>query len=194
MRCNLSIEEISHDQVAFAMIRLRRLCEQGFALPPYFYLAKYSALLSHQLVHICERLSQRDNTRSSHRSQRSEQLCRYVSSAALLCALHNARFLLTYGYLLDACFMYFSVRIIAQIEYEQVSIRDMGFCSRTMSFTHPCPCGDFFRIRMNEPAGDTDDVDCESCERYIVVLYPDRDEGALSASHGRTASAIYALG
>jgi diphthamide biosynthesis protein 3 len=60
--------------------------------------------------------------------------------------------------------------------YEEVEIEDMTYDEADMSYTYPCPCGDLFRITLEELHDGEDIAKCPSCTLRIMVIY---DEAGL---------------
>lgn len=63
--------------------------------------------------------------------------------------------------------------------YEEVEIEDMNYDSVDLSYTYPCPCGDQFRITLEELWDGEDIARCPSCTLRIMVIYEEVDLPAL---------------
>ena len=59
--------------------------------------------------------------------------------------------------------------------YEEVEIEDMLFDEKDLSYTYPCPCGDTFRITLEELHDGEDIAKCPSCTLRIRVIYEEED-------------------
>jgi diphthamide biosynthesis protein 3 len=59
--------------------------------------------------------------------------------------------------------------------YEEVEIEDMDFDEDTLMYTYPCPCGDKFRISLEELLEGEDIAKCPSCTLRIMVIYEMED-------------------
>lgn len=59
--------------------------------------------------------------------------------------------------------------------YEEVEIEDMDFDEDKLVYTYPCPCGDKFRITLEELLDGEDIAKCPSCTLRIVVIYDVED-------------------
>jgi diphthamide biosynthesis protein 3 len=57
--------------------------------------------------------------------------------------------------------------------YEEVEIEDMIFDEDELVYTYPCPCGDKFRITLEDIAK------CPSCTLRIIVIFEEEDLPAL---------------
>jgi len=73
--------------------------------------------------------------------------------------------------------------------YEEIEIEDMDFDPAERVYTYPCPCGDKFRITLDELWDGEDIAKCPSCTLRIMVIYeiddlpplPDDDDDALES-------------
>jgi diphthamide biosynthesis protein 3 len=63
--------------------------------------------------------------------------------------------------------------------YEEVEIEDMIFNEKDYSYTYQCPCGDIFRITLEELHDGEDIAKCPSCTLRIMVIYDIEDLPAL---------------
>jgi len=59
--------------------------------------------------------------------------------------------------------------------YEEVEIEDMLYNEDDYSYTYPCPCGDKFRITLEELWDGEDIAKCPSCTLRIMVIYDEAD-------------------
>jgi diphthamide biosynthesis protein 3 len=59
--------------------------------------------------------------------------------------------------------------------YEEVEIEDMEFDELTLTYSYPCPCGDRFRITLEELHDGEDTAKCPSCTLRITVIYDEDD-------------------
>lgn len=59
--------------------------------------------------------------------------------------------------------------------YEEVEIEDMEFDAETLAYSYPCPCGDTFRITLEELWDGEDIAKCPSCTLRIMVIYEEED-------------------
>jgi diphthamide biosynthesis protein 3 len=74
--------------------------------------------------------------------------------------------------------------------YEEIEIEDMTFDPDELVYTYPCPCGDKFRITLEELWDGEDIAKCPSCTLRIMVIFdeadlpelpPEKDEGESEA-------------
>jgi diphthamide biosynthesis protein 3 len=59
--------------------------------------------------------------------------------------------------------------------YEEVEIEDMVYDPKELMYTYPCPCGDKFRISLEELWDGEDIAKCPSCTLRIMVIYEEED-------------------
>jgi len=59
--------------------------------------------------------------------------------------------------------------------YEEVEIEDMVFDDEELVYTYPCPCGDKFRITLEDLWDGEDVAKCPSCTLRIMVIYEEDD-------------------
>jgi diphthamide biosynthesis protein 3 len=59
--------------------------------------------------------------------------------------------------------------------YEEIEIEDMTYDENDFSYTYPCPCGDMFRITLEELWDGEDTAKCPSCTLRIVVIFNEED-------------------
>jgi hypothetical protein len=59
--------------------------------------------------------------------------------------------------------------------YEEVEIEDMTYDKEDFSYSYPCPCGDKFRITLEELWDGEDVATCPSCTLRITVIYEEED-------------------
>jgi diphthamide biosynthesis protein 3 len=84
--------------------------------------------------------------------------------------------------------------------YEEVEIEDMEFDADKLLYTYPCPCGDRFRITLEELYDGEDIAKCPSCTLQVKVIFQledlpeindddDEDEGLTAKFNGVTVDA-----
>ena len=59
--------------------------------------------------------------------------------------------------------------------YEEVEIEDMTFDEEDAIYYYPCPCGDKFRITLEELWDGEDVAKCPSCTLRILIIYEEED-------------------
>lgn len=59
--------------------------------------------------------------------------------------------------------------------YEEVEIEDMIYDEDDFSYTYPCPCGDTFRITLEELYDGDDIAKCPSCTLRVRVIFDEED-------------------
>lgn len=59
--------------------------------------------------------------------------------------------------------------------YEEIEIEDMTYDKDDFLYTYPCPCGDTFRITLEELWEGEDVATCPSCTLRIEVVYDESD-------------------
>lgn len=59
--------------------------------------------------------------------------------------------------------------------YEEIEIEDMTFDVKTQTYTYPCPCGDRFKISLEDLWDGEDIADCQSCTLFISVIYEEEN-------------------
>lgn len=59
--------------------------------------------------------------------------------------------------------------------YEEIEIEDMDYDPVEQVYTYPCPCGDKFRITLEELWDGEDIARCPSCTLRIMVIYETDD-------------------
>lgn len=59
--------------------------------------------------------------------------------------------------------------------YEEIEIEDMTYDENDFSYTYPCPCGDMFRITLEELWDGEDTAKCPSCTLRIMVIFNEED-------------------
>uniref|UniRef100_A0A7S2EGA0 Diphthamide biosynthesis protein 3 n=1 Tax=Trieres chinensis TaxID=1514140 RepID=A0A7S2EGA0_TRICV len=59
--------------------------------------------------------------------------------------------------------------------YEEVEIEDLEYDPTNQTYTYPCPCGDKFRITLEELWDGEDIATCPSCTLRIMVIYDEED-------------------
>lgn len=63
--------------------------------------------------------------------------------------------------------------------YEEVEIEDFSFDPKTGEYTYPCPCGDIFKVTLEELWDGEDIARCPSCTLFVQVIYDEDDLPAL---------------
>lgn len=59
--------------------------------------------------------------------------------------------------------------------YDEIEIEDMDYDPKEQVYTYPCPCGDKFRITLEELWDGEDIAKCPSCTLRIMVIYDEED-------------------
>jgi len=59
--------------------------------------------------------------------------------------------------------------------YEEVEIEDLDYDAVERMYTYPCPCGDTFRISLEELWDEEDIAPCPSCTLQIMIIYEEED-------------------
>jgi diphthamide biosynthesis protein 3 len=59
--------------------------------------------------------------------------------------------------------------------YEEIEIEDMTYDLETLTYSYPCPCGDKFKISLEDLWDGEDIADCQSCTLFISVIYEEKD-------------------
>lgn len=59
--------------------------------------------------------------------------------------------------------------------YEEIEIEDMTFDPKTQTYSYPCPCGDKFKISLEDLWDGEDIADCQSCTLFIQVIYDEEN-------------------
>jgi hypothetical protein len=59
--------------------------------------------------------------------------------------------------------------------YEEVEIEDLDYDPIKRIYTYPCPCGDKFRISLEELWDGEDIATCPSCTLRITIIYEEED-------------------
>ncbi len=59
--------------------------------------------------------------------------------------------------------------------YEEVEIEDLDFDPVGLIYTYPCPCGDKFRISLEDLWDGEDIAPCPSCTLRIMIIYDEED-------------------
>ena len=59
--------------------------------------------------------------------------------------------------------------------YDEIEIEDMDYDKKEQVYTYPCPCGDKFRITLEELWDGEDIAKCPSCTLRIMVIYDEED-------------------
>lgn len=59
--------------------------------------------------------------------------------------------------------------------YEEVEIEDLDYDHVELIYTYPCPCGDKFRIGLEDLWDGEDIAPCPSCTLRIMIIYDEED-------------------
>ena len=59
--------------------------------------------------------------------------------------------------------------------YEEVEIEDMDYDESKLIYFYPCPCGDRFRITLEDLHEGDDVAKCPSCTLQIRIIFEDGD-------------------
>jgi len=59
--------------------------------------------------------------------------------------------------------------------YEEIEIEDMEYNPLEYVYTYPCPCGDRFRITLEELWEGEDIATCPSCTLRIQIVFDESD-------------------
>jgi diphthamide biosynthesis protein 3 len=59
--------------------------------------------------------------------------------------------------------------------YEEVEIEDLDYDPVHRVYTYPCPCGDKFRITLEDLWDGEDIAPCPSCTLRIMIIYEEED-------------------
>lgn len=59
--------------------------------------------------------------------------------------------------------------------YEEIEIEDMTYDPETMMYWYPCPCGDKFKVTLEDLWDGEDVADCQSCTLFVSVIYEEAD-------------------
>lgn len=59
--------------------------------------------------------------------------------------------------------------------YDEIEIEDMTYDPETRVYSYPCPCGDRFKVALEDLWDGEDIADCQSCTLYIEVIYEEDD-------------------
>ena len=60
-------------------------------------------------------------------------------------------------------------------QYDEIEIEDMTYDPETLMYSYPCPCGDRFKVSLEDLWDGEDIADCNSCTLYIQVIYEESD-------------------
>ena len=63
--------------------------------------------------------------------------------------------------------------------YDEIEIEDMDYEESETAFYYDCPCGDRFRITMQDLIAGQDIAECPSCTLTIRVIFETEDLGEL---------------
>jgi len=59
--------------------------------------------------------------------------------------------------------------------YDEIEIEDMEYQQDERCYYYPCPCGDRFRITIDEMIDGEEIAKCPSCSLVIKVIYEPED-------------------
>jgi len=59
--------------------------------------------------------------------------------------------------------------------YEEVEIEDLDYDPEEYVYTYACPCGDKFRITLEDLHDGEDIAKCPSCTLRIMIIYEEED-------------------
>jgi diphthamide biosynthesis protein 3 len=59
--------------------------------------------------------------------------------------------------------------------YEEIEIEDMTYNPESLIYSYPCPCGDLFKIHLEDLWDGEDIADCQSCTLFIEVIYEEEN-------------------
>jgi len=59
--------------------------------------------------------------------------------------------------------------------YEEIEIEDMDYVEEELMYYYPCPCGDKFRISLEELYDGEDVGHCPSCTLRIKIIFEEDD-------------------
>ena len=59
--------------------------------------------------------------------------------------------------------------------YEEIEIEDMTYDKVNLLYWYPCPCGDKFKIYLEDLYDGEDIADCQSCTLFIQVIYEEEN-------------------
>ena len=59
--------------------------------------------------------------------------------------------------------------------YDEIEIEDFTYDPETLLYSYPCPCGDRFKVSLEDLWDGEDVANCESCTLYIEVIYDEED-------------------
>ena len=60
-------------------------------------------------------------------------------------------------------------------QYDEIEIEDMTYDPETLTYSYPCPCGDRFKVSLEDLWDGEDIADCNSCTLYMQVIYEQSD-------------------
>mmetsp|Transcript_9888 Transcript_9888/g.13987 ORF Transcript_9888/g.13987 Transcript_9888/m.13987 type:complete len:98 (+) Transcript_9888:93-386(+) len=70
--------------------------------------------------------------------------------------------------------------------YEEIEIEDLDYDPVEFVYTYPCPCGDKFRITLEELWDGEDIAPCPSCTLRIMIIYDEDDLPPLPDDNSET--------
>jgi diphthamide biosynthesis protein 3 len=56
-------------------------------------------------------------------------------------------------------------------KYDEIEIEDMTYDPETHTYSYPCPCGDRFKVSLEDLWEGDDIADCQSCTLFVTVIY-----------------------
>lgn len=59
--------------------------------------------------------------------------------------------------------------------YDEIEIEDLHFEADSLSFWYDCPCGDKFRISLDQLKEGYDIAECPSCTLQIKIIFEKED-------------------
>jgi diphthamide biosynthesis protein 3 len=68
--------------------------------------------------------------------------------------------------------------------YDEIEIEDLDFNSDNATFYYNCPCGDRFRITLEEMLTGDDIAECPSCSLQIRIIFQKEDLGVFQGMVG----------
>ena len=73
--------------------------------------------------------------------------------------------------------------------YDEVDLEDMEWDEALKAYTYECPCGDIFRITLEELHDGEEIARCPSCSLILTVVYDPDDLSPLERIRERSHSA-----
>lgn len=81
---------------------------------------------------------------------------------------------------------------MAEPFYDEIEIEDMDFREDDQMYFYPCPCGDLFRISVEELQAGEEVARCPSCSLIIRVIYNPEDFAPAATDLGEQPEAVTA--